>query len=149
MTYIQHIDQSTGRAERVARCSVPDSIQACAADYLDRAVAADRDGDLPALVGDSLALSAIPSGRCILLAIQRGEHIEARIGVAAHARCAVRLWQILTDVQPLCPLFGDRPSPPWSAVQIAPQAQNRDWIRELGPALAWAWLDRVRDGTEA
>ena len=145
MTYVYHLDQSTGRASRVARCSVPEAIMTAAADYLDRAIAADAADEPPAPITDRLALGAIPSGRCLILTVHQGERIEARIGVAGHARCAVRLWQVLTEVYPLCPLYGERPQQPWCALQISPQSQHQGWLREYAPALAWAWMERARE----
>lgn len=141
MTYIHHIDLGTGCASRVARADIDSGLIEWAGDLLTEVLAGGSGHWM------AYAVTAVATGRCATVTLSRGDHAHARLGIAMHSRCAATTWRLLTEVDPLTARADlARPAQPWVAVDIARWCEHDEEVDTvLAPALAWAWLDRIRE----
>jgi len=158
MTYLQRVNLSTGRQDRVPRDAAPPETRAALRPWLTAALAAADRHPLPAPAPDGFSAHArtAPGG---LLVTVYGPHDPAlalglpvsplapdvvalvTFGAARRSLGAAKLWSQLADT---ARLEGGRPPPgpvavPWVALALHPGAAA--WLPEFAADVAWIFID--------
>lgn len=160
MTYLHHVTLSTGHLRRSPRAEVAGEVVATLRAMLGEALAAPGAAvAMPEHVQPRCTLSATAEGRCLVATVWAPPEGELRvplatIGVAGHGRCGARLWESLhAHAAPgltLATRGQPAPAAPWCGARLEPgialHPQAASWLGDLERCLAWAWLERRRDG---
>lgn len=144
--YIHHVTLTTGHTRRSWRHEISPEAMHVVSAMLD-AVLVEREVAIPA-TEPPCTVSVTAEGRCMIATVWGPERAPlATFGVAAKARCGVKLWTLLHGhaVGPLATSPHERPQEPWCAVRLEPtlvlHERAAEWLGDFERCLAWAWLE--------
>jgi len=164
MTFLHHIDITTGRSRRAQRSEVAETVLDVVGPWLDQAMLADNPLKappvalpVPELAEFSAHIYPSPGGLVVtvygpdILTVPPAPSAPIPLvtfGVARRERNAKKLWDYLVQTTPGLRFPPAMPGVPWlgavpyQTLQFFPDAS---WLADFESCVAWAWIERVAD----